>query len=287
MNTPKNMMLLIILLCGAALFTGCGKEKDTDIVKSDTLSVIRTEEDNGKKEKSGELTEFDAFEGIYPSFSGTSPDGTASIVYKNKTNPMRYFYNIEPHSDLRNGDVVKISIDDDDPEKTANKYGYTLLETEKEFVVEGLDYYVETIDEISDEMQTKMKDWVISSIEADMSKRVSEVSLNNCETMGYYLLSKMTNAYDLNNHCYGIYKITLTYSEQKISYYYCARFDNIIIKNDGSCKVTGGSDITLDSFYEGDYRVRGCQTLDEVYEECVEDWCWDTENYKLETNITK
>lgn len=287
MNTPKNMIFLIILLCGGALLTGCGKENDTATVKTSTLSVIRTEEDTGEKEKTGELTEFDAFEGIYPNFSGTSPNGTASVVYRNKANPMRYFYSVEPRSDLRNGDVVKISIDGDDPEKKANEYGYTLLETEKEFVVEGLDYYVETIDEISNEMQEKMSDWVIASIQADMSKRVSEVSLNNCETIGYYLLSKKTNVYDLNNHCYGVYKNTIIYSGQEISYYYCARFDNIIIKKDGSCKVTGGSTITLDSFYEGDYRIRGCQTLDEIYEECVEDWCWDTENYKLETNISK
>lgn len=200
---------------------------------------------------------------------------------------MRYFYNIEPHSDLRNGDVVIISIDDDDPEKTANENGYTLIETEKEFVVEGLDHYVETIDEITNEMQNKMNEWVTASIKADMSKQVIEVSLKDCEIIGYYLLSKVTDSYDLNNHCYGVYKITITIIDQEVSYYYCARFDNIIIKGDGSCKVTDGSDISLDAFYEDDYRIQGFQTLDEIYEECIDDCCWDTENYKLETNLIK
>ncbi|MBD5469921.1 MAG: hypothetical protein HDR19_02025 [Lachnospiraceae bacterium] len=285
MKIQKNTIFVICLLWGAVLFAGCGK--DDNAVKSSTMPVIKAEENIGENEKSNGLTEFDAFEGIYPSFSGTSPDGTASIVYKNKTNPMRYFYSIEPHSNLRNGDVVIISIDDDDPEKTANENGYTLIETEKEFVVEGLDYYVETIDEITDEMQNKMNEWATASIKADMSKQVIEVSLKDCEIIGYYLLSKVTDSYDLNNHCYSVYKITITIIDQEVSYYYCARFDNIIIKGDGSCKVTGGSGITLDGFYENDYRIQGCQTLDEVYEECIDDWCWDTENYKLETNMTK
>lgn len=278
MKIRKNLIFLISLLCGVVLFAGCGKDDDT--VKSGTMSVIRTEENIGEKEKSDGLTEFDAFEGIYPSFSGTSPNGTASVVYKNKTNPMRYFYNIEPHSGLRNGDVVKISIDDDDPEKTANENGYTLIETEKEFVVEGLDYYVETIDEITDELQEKMQDGVISDINAELNRRSSNAMFKSCEIIGYYLLSKATDDYGLNNHCYGVYKITIINSEQEISYYYCDRCDNIIIKNDGSCKVTSGnSNVTS--------KIQGCQTLDEIYEECIEDWCWDTEKYKLETNVTK
>ncbi len=276
MNTPKNMIFLIILLCGGALLTGCGKENDTATVKTSTLSVIRTEEDTGEKEKTGELTEFDAFEGIYPNFSGTSPNGTASVVYRNKANPMRYFYSVEPHSDLRNGDVVKISIDGDDPEKKANEYGYTLLETEKEFVVEGLDYYVETIDEITDELQQKMQDRVISNINAELNRRSSNAMLKDCELIGYYLLSKVTDSYDLNNHCYGVYWITIIKSEQEMSYYYCERCDNIIIKNGGGCKITTGHSDMIS-------KTKGCQTLDEIYEECVEDWCWDTENVSVKS----
>lgn len=114
------------------------------------------------------------------------------------------------------------------------------------------------------------------------------MTLKDSEVIGYYLLSKVTDNYSLNNHCYGVYKITIANSELELSYYYCERFDNIIIRNDGSCKITtGNSDLTSNVFYEGDYRIRGCQTLDEIYEECIEDWCWDTENYKLETNISK
>jgi len=283
MKMRKNIIFLLSILCGVVLYTGCGKEDDA--IESGTLSVIREEDTEEKKDSDG-LTEFDAFEGIYPSFSGVSPDGSASVVYKNKANPMRYFYSIEPHSGLKNGDVVKITIDGDDPERTANEYGYTLIETEKEFVVEGLDYYVSAIDEITDEMQGKMKDWVMASIKADMTKQVSQATLNDCEIIGYYLLSKATDGYELNNYCYVVFKITIETSSQEVPYYYCARYDNIIIKKDGSCKVTGGTDITTDSFYVDDYRIRGCQNMDEVYEKCINDWCWDTEKYNLETNIS-
>lgn len=284
MKMRKSMIFIISLLCGVMVI-GCGKKEPE--TQSGTISVIREEETEAKEQSDG-LTEFDPFEGIYPSFSGISPDGTASIVYKNKTNPMRYFYNIEPHSDLRNGDVVKISINDDDPEKTANEHGYTLLETEKEFVVEGLDYYVEAIDEITDELQDEMIEQVSSHVRADVKRYNGDVSLSDCKLIGYYLLSQSTRNYDINNFCYGVYEITVTCPERDISYFYCARFTNIVIKSNGGYKITmGADDVSSDVFYEGDYRIKGCSNLDEIYEACVADWCWDTETYDLETNMPK
>lgn len=65
MKMQKNTIFVICLLWGAVLFAGCGKDDDT--VKASTMSVIRTEENIGENEKSNGLTEFDAFERIYPS----------------------------------------------------------------------------------------------------------------------------------------------------------------------------------------------------------------------------
>lgn len=63
MKMRKNMILLLSILCGIVLYTDCGKEDNT--VQSSTLSVIREEKGTEEKKNNGELTEFDAFEGMY------------------------------------------------------------------------------------------------------------------------------------------------------------------------------------------------------------------------------
>ena len=282
MNTPKNMMFLIILLCGAAFFTGCSKENETATVQSGTLSVIRTEEDTG--EKKGSLIKIDPFERLDAAFTGTAPDASAGIKYlKSADYPMNYHFEIEPKDNLRNGDVIRMYITDVNAEQIANDNGYTLTATEKEFIVDGVDYYVETLDQITEELQNEMNERAGSFISENVEKSMTGVNLESYEFIGNYLLNKKTDIYNTQNHCFCVYKVNTSFPNGTLSYYYCTDYRFVEIRHGRDNNFVGGG--TYNSFYIGEYRFIGYKTLDELYEDCITQSL--LENYSLESDVKK
>lgn len=239
-----------------------------------------------------EVEEFDPFENLSITFSGISPNGSATVKGSINEVPSMYFQ-ADKTSGLKNGDVVKVSLDcyDDDIEKYCLQYGKVPTALEKEFTVEGLSAYVSAIDEIPEDMQEKMKNQAIDSFTANAAKWADGNTLDSAEFIGYYFLTPKEGFYTShNNELYCVYKITAnltgftednTEEEQtgQETYYTYYHYSDIMLLDDGTCSVdlsngsmtsnTFNSKFGSMNFWFSNYYFYGYNDLDSMFNECV------------------
>lgn len=282
MKRTKKLAVVIGLICGAML-SGCGNkaaESDNGEVNTtiNVLDIVGKEDDA----TNGELIEVDPFERLDVVFLGTAPSGTADIKYVHPADyPMSYKFEIEPRFDLRNGDIVRMYIIDEDAEQIANDNGYTLTATEKEYVVEGLDFYVESLDQITDELQDEMNKSAEEIIEDDINSKMEDVILQSYKFIGNYFF----RFEDSVNYCYSIYKVNTTCPAGEVTYYSCVKFGLIRIRYGRDNTFWEGLG-TANTFYVDGYRFVGYKTLDELTADC--NAVMETGgNYTFESNMTE
>ncbi len=287
----RNILAMTVgLVCGT-IIVGCGNQTaEVDNVEiSTTINVLDIV---GKENAAtdGELIEVDPFERLDVVFAGTAPSGTADIKYVHPADyPMSYSFEIEPRLDLRNGDIVRMYITDEDAEQTANDNGYTLTATEKEYIVEGLDFYVESLNQITDELQDAMNKRAGDFIKDNVDRRMKGVTLLDYALVGNYLLCQAKDVKSgLWNHCYSVYKVNASCPSGEVTYYYYVEFSSLEIRNGRNDNFWDGLGST-NIFYVGEYKFIGYETLDEVLAACngIMEEQTANGNYTFESNMTE
>lgn len=196
---------------------------------------------------------YDAFQNYSLRYDGTAPYGEiAGMVYSQTDDQGRETgYGADKSYDLSNGDKITVTASSDD-EKDAETYGSIISPKTKVYTVEGLDAYLDSGDEMSEqewndaiaEGQDKVTDLMVN--ENDVSEDVLGV-----ESAGYYFyhLSDpqwIGNTHQIYNGIYFLYKITITPSDID-PYFVLYSCSNVIRKADGSLSI-GEKDI-IDSFW--------------------------------------
>ena len=271
-------------------------EWDSDAAKELGLKYIGKEQTftvEGLKDPE----EIDPFSDLEVIFTGVSPNGKAEILDARTDYFIDYRYDIEPKAGLKNGDTVIMSIVDANPDETAIQEGYVLSQTEKQFVVEGLSYYVSSIQEIPDDMMEKMKKQTEDVIDSSATAWADGNEILNKEFVGNYLLVKKEGIrYGDENYCYCVYKVDATIDgEENFTFYYYVRFRNVMILEDGLCSVdltnydkpSGqgffGS-VSGEAFIVGKYWFVGYEELDSMFNNCVTKYVAD---YTYETTVNE
>ena len=113
-----------------------------------------------------EIREIDPFADIEVTFSGTSPNASASVENNSSDEALEsLYYSVEPSYDLAKGDTVTVSVDADE-EYMLETYGCKLTSTSKDYTCDNVDEYISDGKDISDEALEDMKDAAKDSIDA-------------------------------------------------------------------------------------------------------------------------
>ncbi|MDE6780311.1 MAG: hypothetical protein K2J40_02475 [Ruminococcus sp.] len=185
----KSILSGIMSVCMLAAATACGEKKSIDdMTEKDIENAFneldkQNKKDSGKKSEENQVQKIDPFENLKVSFTGTFPE--SKITYTGGNSYADYSADVT--SGMKNGDVVTVTAGLDPYYE--NKY--ELTETTKEYTVDGLSAYAMTLDEIPEDMKTKMIKQTDDSILAYTAGWREENSLNSSEMIGYYSQSTL------------------------------------------------------------------------------------------------
>jgi len=222
------------------------------------------------------------------SFSGFAPNGELSLRYTGNYSFMSsYSFDADKYYGLSNGDVITVTLAVD--EETALSYGYSFAHTSREITVEGLDGYMNSLDQLTEKADADIKKELDDFVQS-MYATNDEKSINSYEFLGYYLLvNKNQNSYHNNNFLYVIYKADINYtysgsssskkgeSENVTAYKYIV-FSNVEVLADGTVYVdlTNYDNPTVDNWGWGTgfksplgYYYAGYKSLDQLYNDIV------------------
>ena len=193
-----------------------------------------------------ELEKFDAFANLTVKFTGTSPHGKAEIEYSGNELGS-YCFEYEPDKNLSNGNTVTVKINESGIEESARN-GKIPAETEKEYIVSGLESVVTELAQIDSETMEKMKqqgfdEW--NAWAADKDWKEDEESLEGISYMGAYLLTPKNGddsnalalAYEIRIHNkYTDEDTGATYDQVNKVYRYIA-YSNLVLDAEGKVKI--------------------------------------------------
>ena len=219
-------------------------DKITVTIKYDSLLMEENDIEFTKESKEftvenlTELIEIDPFEDVTVQFKGTSPNGYASITNESDIDCVRWAtMEFDNNSELKNGDTVTLRIDPTS-ESYAVEKGYKFTATSKEYTVEGLDFYYESMDEISDEHMKQYREKADKVVE-DTKSWTYYGEITDVECIGTYFAK--STIYASNNLVIFVYTATLTSTE--------GSFDPTTIYIPVSMRVTCVEDGKLGSLY--------------------------------------
>lgn len=182
---------------------------DKKLMEENDLNFLNTEL-TFTAENLEELIEIDPFEDVTVEFSGTQPSGYAYYDDDSDIDVVKYCYMTFDKSDgLSNGDVVTLSVSETDIQY-ALESGYIFTETSKEYTVEGLKYYLGSLDDMSDEHLKAMQEKAEEEIEYEYSWDASYGKIENLEHVGTYFLKSVDDGDSYN-------KAVLIYTAKLIS----------------------------------------------------------------------
>ena len=231
------------------------------------------------------VTKIDPFEDIIVSFSGTSPYGYMDYYYEGDNQYINSLYfNIDHRDNLKNGDTVTLSLDASD-ENTLRR-GYVFTTKEKQYVVEGLEEYIENYADLSSDFIENLKAEAVDTIYAYSANEYNkESSLSDLTYSGYIFNRVKSDSGYYNNHneIYIIYSSIATHSEGKYSsskVYFPVKFSNIL-KNGDNIYYTSNDNIFGKSYFDNSwsYYTKGYINPLICYQELVEA---NRENYVIE-----
>lgn len=234
-----------------------------------------------------EVSKFDAFEGLEVSFSGIAPNGKAGMVYTGYR-MSEYDFTCDKMMGLKNGDIVTVSIPGD-VTYYIEKYGEVPDTFEKEYEVAGLDEYVESYADLTDDFLSELKSEAEDAIYARTAEEYeSGMSLSGLEYAGYIMLdAKVKESYDYTdeapaaaegdvngqNAVYIIWRGTVSSSDGKFSaskIYFPVSFNNIV-NSSGTLKYGGNAWVEGNSQLDGTwYRTPGYVNPFNCYMDIVE-----------------
>ncbi|HOQ00929.1 MAG TPA: zinc ribbon domain-containing protein [Acetivibrio clariflavus] len=262
---------------------------------------------NGLKE----VETFDPFEGIDVVFNGISPNASASISGSPTAKAAQNLkFNLDKSNGLSNGDTVTLTVSvlfGDVIKYCIENYQMIPSPIKKTYTVEGLDSYISSSSDISEEslrsMQNQAEQVFKKHVEEDW---VESSKLLNFTYLGNYLLTAKdsNNSWIANNSIYLIYKAQVKneYSNNGMTYdktnefYWFICFNNLLVDPSGATKVeltkynTPSNRFVIDSgISEGWWSTKrwyyyGYQSLDDLYNAVVE---YYSNFYNHEDNVDK
>lgn len=250
------------------------------------------------------LESFDAFKDVKVEFSGVAPKGKANINYLG-SEFSSYDFILENCENLKNGDVVTVTIDTNAVEEFANEFGKIPAEASKEYTVSSLKSYLTKTSQIKEEDLKKMKKQASDEISANAAKNMDKETekLEKATYLGTYLLTtKSADTHSSYNYLYLVYKIqvknTYSYEEEKYNksntYYWFIRYDNVLIDEKGNVTSdlneykTPGVRVAFDSKIYApwvgtqEWYYSGYETIQDLYSGAVTSYVND---YNHEDNV--
>ncbi len=237
-----------------------------------------------------EPEDFNPFDYLTVSYEGEAPHG---YVYLETDSDIPYYVSFEADQsdNLRNGDKIKVTVSsymDEDLEEECLASGLKLTETEKTYTVEGLESYVQKLDEIPEDIMARMT--------AKAQEKYGQIVADNWNDptsykgitfVGNYLLTpKDTEDYTFyENSLYFVFKISAEANEtkEKFDYYWCANFNDLLLKDDGTCEVDMDYfSTTWNTFEKNNLYYDGYATLDELYANEITE---QSDEYNCESNV--
>ena len=251
-----------------------------------------------------EIVKFDPFEGITLTCTGDEPYGNLESINAPLAEEYGLSYSADKTYNLKNGDIITITVRpagwdyDSFNAKYIKKYGAEPTAESKEFTLDSFNTYVGAIEDIPEEVLTKMQKEAVDDIETWYTK-VSN-TYEDFEYVGmYFLKPKEGIKLDFYNRMYLIYKIhdssdlksgrtdEIVHCEK--TYYKWFRFSNLKKLADGTylidysdhraeSETIDGDDILKYDVYRGFggfgsvtdyYYVIGYEDLDTMFDKCV------------------
>lgn len=235
---------------------------------------------------------FNPFEYVSLKFSGISPEGTAAVSPNYDKPEMQYIsFSADKNSKLANGDKVTVTAKvQGSVDSFAKQFGTIPSPLSKEFTVEGLPSYAASSSNIDESTLNAMKQQAEDAYKARWFKEDGNMDgLKGLTYVGNYFLHKKDDARtDVINRIYLVYKVDAEYEGKAYPHYDCTEFKNITVNADGSCSVDLSKYTATGHIYHIDPNggffpyFHGCQTLDEMYGDCVMS---QIDTYTFENNV--
>ena len=276
------------------------KDDDRDIQK--TFGVkLKHEDQSFTVEGLEEIRTFDPFAQIELRLDGTSPNGRASLEIQDDSNFIRELtIELDKRDDLKNGDSVTASIDEERVSYFIQKHGIAPSPLKKEYKIENLAAYAEKDSEVPEELLEKMKKDTVDKLQAELAwQSNSGVSYSGAEYIGNYFLNAKKEGRS-GNRMVLVYKVTANVKfpeagfDQNFNYYYYGSFSQILLKPDGSYSIdsyfsTPANYVQFDTGVKflGISRIldfNGFQTLEELKTEAV---TRGVDSYTVEEHINE
>lgn len=235
-----------------------------------------------------EMQALDLFSGLKVEYSGTAPFAKIKLDKDRDNEFIDYYvsYEADKSENLKNGDVVTVTalVDED----YAASYGYTISETTKQYTVEGLDEYLTSYSDITEETFEKMESQAEDAIDSWIVKQekwydYQDLKIGEPEHVGncFLKLKEGLNygwGNDYENALYMCYKAEKTFKEndrkKTEDVYLIVRYDDFLKYGDGtiyveivSASVDGTTYGTYEDFYENVIRAKKEDYTVEEYKE--------------------
>lgn len=229
---------------------------------------------------------FDAFADLEVEFSGIAPDGRVNLNYIG-TEIDYYDFSCDKYDGLRNGDVEKVTINENNLESYAQRLGKIPAVMEKEYTVTGLSSYIAKISEVPQDTLAAMDQQAIDTYKAHMANSWADsTSLISFNYLGEYLLTaKSADRSTTQNQLFLVYKVQArnvfeTFDKVTDVYWYI-QYNDLQVKDDGTMEIditnyqTPGNNFKVDSGLSNgwwstmSWNYVGYPSLDELYKNVV------------------
>ena len=220
---------------------------------------------------------YDAFQDIDIEFTDTAPNGSASVVKNGDAADLDV--TVAPDSGLRNGDEITVKLDV--PDTFTRSYGKIPAETTKKIKVKGLDSFVMKSTEIPEDQLNAMKKQAEDVQKADFQDY--DATIDSMTYVGNYLLTMKDDFVQKNsitlgswtsyNYLYLVYKMDVSASGAKKSYYWYCRFQDLKVLGDGTFRVDTSNYSNVSSWDGtvdvGSESLPGFADIDSLFAFCV------------------
>lgn len=184
----------------------------------------------------------DIFKDIEITFTGISPKADANInIDPNSENleiiqSCYYNLDIEPSFNLKNGDKVIVTIKK--PERLLDSFNVVPIELSKEYIVKGLDSYVDSTEQIPKEIIQEFAKQYIEDTQSEL-KDEDMWSYSEAKYYGSYLLLVKEEAWlqHTNELRIFVYYDRYVNDEYHSTVYVPLRFYDVVIKQNGEIEI--------------------------------------------------
>ncbi|MBQ9198851.1 MAG: hypothetical protein IJ141_01550 [Lachnospiraceae bacterium] len=242
-----------------------------------------------------EVKDFNPFDYIEITYSGTAPNGTASIAKDTSVSEMNdVYFTIDKDSGLSVGDTITVTASAyNSDDYFMEHYGEKIAKTEESYTVDGIPHYVADVNEIPSDIMDKMSSQGEDAIRAYVANDWEKPeNLTGLTLVGnYFLTPKSGMDVRTNNYLYLIYKISAINPdpEENIDFYYYVCFTDIIMLADGTCSVDLSSYsvpaygwFDSEGFKVGNYTYVGYENLDSLFNNMI---VTKIENYEYTSTV--